>query len=73
MTMAPQVRSMCAGSTSSRTPSSMGHPVRPGHGPGPWEAIEDYLAQAPGLLIHDAAREAKFGATFAVRGYYVRA
>lgn len=50
-----------------------GHPVRPVHGPGPWEAIEDYLAEAPGLLIHDATREAKFGTTFAARGYYVRA
>jgi cephalosporin hydroxylase len=49
-----------------------GHPVRPEHGPGPMEAIRDYLAEAPGLLTHDRQREAKFGASFASRGHYVR-
>lgn len=49
-----------------------GHPVRPEHGPGPFEAIVDYLQEAPELLVHDAPREAKFGGTFALRGYYLR-
>jgi cephalosporin hydroxylase len=49
-----------------------GNPVRPEHGPGPLEAITEYLAEAPGLLVHDAVREAKFGATFATRGHYIR-
>lgn len=48
-----------------------GHPVRPEHGPGPMEAIRDYLSEAPGLLTHDRVREAKFGASFASRGHYV--
>lgn len=50
-----------------------GHPVRPDHGPGPMEAIRDFLAANPGMLIHDASREAKFGATFAAAGYYLKA
>jgi cephalosporin hydroxylase len=49
-----------------------GHPVRPEHGPGPMEAIRDYLAEAPALLVHDREREAKFGASFAARGHYIR-
>lgn len=49
-----------------------GHPVRPEHGPGPMEAIAQYLQEAPGQLTHDRAREAKFGGTFAARGHYVR-
>jgi cephalosporin hydroxylase len=50
-----------------------GHPVRPDHGPGPLEAIRQYLVEAPGVLIRDAVRETKFGATFAVEGYYLKA
>ena len=49
-----------------------GHPVRPEHGPGPLEALEAYLAEAPNLLVHDTGRERKFGATFAAQGYYLR-
>jgi cephalosporin hydroxylase len=47
-----------------------GHPVRPEFGPGPMEAIVAYLAENPGRLLADEAREAKFGCTFAARGYY---
>jgi cephalosporin hydroxylase len=49
-----------------------GHPVRPGFGPGPYEAVDAFLAAHPGLLLHDREREAKFGHTFAPNGYFVR-
>jgi len=50
-----------------------GHPVRPDFGPGPFEAISEFVGARPALLIHDREREEKFGCTFAPRGYYVRA
>jgi cephalosporin hydroxylase len=49
-----------------------GHPVFPEHGPGPWEAIEKWLAENPGILQHDERREEKFGMTLAPNGYYYR-
>jgi cephalosporin hydroxylase len=49
-----------------------GHPVRPQHGPGPLEAIRAFRSEHPGLLAHDGEREGKFGATFALEGYYRR-
>lgn len=47
-----------------------GHPVRPEFGPGPFEAIAEYLERHPSRLQRDEARENKFGCTFAVRGYF---
>jgi cephalosporin hydroxylase len=49
-----------------------GHPVRPDFGPGPMEAIEDFLKSQPGELEEDVPRETKFGCTFAPRGYYLK-
>jgi cephalosporin hydroxylase len=48
-----------------------GHPVRPEFGPGPMEALDAFLARNPGRLQADAGREAKFGCSFAARGYFV--
>ena len=47
-----------------------GHPVRPEFGPGPYEAIAEYVDRHPDRLQRDDAREGKFGCTFAVRGYF---
>lgn len=47
-----------------------GHPVRPEFGPGPMEAIMQYLAEHPRRLQADSVREAKFGCSFAASGYY---
>ena len=49
-----------------------GHPVRPGSGPGPFEAIEAYEAQHPDDYQHDRGREHKFGWTFATNGFLIR-
>ncbi len=49
-----------------------GHPVYPSHGPGPFEAMEKYFSEYPDDYKHDDAREAKFGFSFATRGFLIR-
>jgi cephalosporin hydroxylase len=49
-----------------------GHPVNPSHGPGPFEAANEYFQQYPEDYTHDNARETKFGFTFATRGFLIR-
>ena len=49
-----------------------GHPVLPQWGPGPYEAVEQYVAEFPDDYTFDLAREHKFGFTFAPHGFLVR-
>jgi len=49
-----------------------GHPMLPGFGPGPFEAIEAYEREFPGDYRHDREREGKFGFTFATNGFLIR-
>jgi cephalosporin hydroxylase len=49
-----------------------GHPVLTGWGPGPYEAIEEYVAAIPGDYTHDSHREGKFGWSFATNGFLIR-
>jgi cephalosporin hydroxylase len=50
-----------------------GHPVRPQFGPGPYEAVDEFMSKHAREFVHDAARESKFGFTAAPRGYFIRA
>ncbi|VBA37049.1 rhamnosyl O-methyltransferase [Mycobacterium attenuatum] len=49
-----------------------GHPVLPGFGAGPYEAIEAYEREFPNDYKHDVARENKFGWTSAPNGFLIR-
>lgn len=49
-----------------------GHPVLRSHGPGPYEAIEEYFGMFPSEYRHDCERENKFGFTFATNGFLIR-
>jgi cephalosporin hydroxylase len=49
-----------------------GHPVIPRHGPGPYEAVDEYFRLHPGDYTHDTERENKFGLTWAPNGYLIR-
>jgi cephalosporin hydroxylase len=50
-----------------------GHPVRPEFGPGPMEALEEFMRQRPGQFLLDKERETKFGYTAAPSGYLIKA
>jgi len=49
-----------------------GHPVLPGWGEGPYEALTEYFLLHPDDYREDTEREMKFGFTFAPRGFLVR-
>lgn len=49
-----------------------GHPLRADFGPGPYEALEEFMSAHPGEFERDAAREEKFGFTCAPRGYLTK-
>ncbi len=49
-----------------------GHPVLPGWGEGPYEALQEYAALYPDDYERDIEREEKFGMTYAPLGYLKR-
>ena len=49
-----------------------GHPVLSDHGPGPLEALRNYMLRFPEDYRRDVTRECLFGFTFAPEGYLVR-
>jgi cephalosporin hydroxylase len=50
-----------------------GHPVfLPSNSPGPFEAMEEYFREYPEDYMRDEYREAKFGFTFATKGFLIR-
>jgi len=49
-----------------------GHPVLPLWGPGPYEAVTEYVKNFPDDYILDSERENKFGFTFAPHGFLMR-
>lgn len=49
-----------------------GHPVWPGYGPGPLEAIREYVGRYPDDYERDLATERKFLYTWAPEGFLIR-
>ena len=49
-----------------------GHPVMPGWGEGPKEAVTAYFEQYPEDYVMDTEREEKFGFTFAPSGFLIK-
>lgn len=49
-----------------------GHPVLKSFGPGPYEAVQEYIRKYPQDYEHDFEREQKFGFSFAPTGFLRR-
>ena len=49
-----------------------GHPVNPNYGPGPFEAVEEFLREQPRAYRRDEARERKFGWSVSPGGFLIR-
>jgi len=49
-----------------------GHPILPGWGEGPHEAVDEYFRLFPDDYTRDTEREKKFGFTFATDGFLIR-
>jgi cephalosporin hydroxylase len=49
-----------------------GHPIHPGWGEGPMEALLEYERRFPDDYLHDTECEHKFGFTFATNGFLIR-
>ena len=49
-----------------------GHPVLPGWGEGPLEAVQEYFLRYPDDYLIDSERERKFGFTFAPSGFLIK-
>jgi cephalosporin hydroxylase len=49
-----------------------GHPVLPGWGPGPFEAMQSYFEKFPNDYTRDIERGRKFGITYATHGFLAR-
>ncbi|MGK7920324.1 MAG: CmcI family methyltransferase [Trichodesmium sp.] len=49
-----------------------GHPVLPGWGEGPYEAVQEYFSLYPNDYEVDSSREQKFGFSFATGGFLIR-
>ena len=49
-----------------------GHPVLRSFGPGPYEAVQEYIRKYPQDYEHDFERERKFGFSFAPNGFLRR-
>ena len=49
-----------------------GHPINERFGPGPYEAVEEFIAKNPESFIRDVKREKKFGFTCAPMGFWIK-